>query len=76
MRPVREFQRRVRLALEENHMLPGDPNRVFNSFCRQSWEGRPQRGANRCDGTDSSAAARSNDDQGARRAIHSVENTS
>jgi small conductance mechanosensitive channel len=22
----------VRLALEENHMLPGDPNRVFNSF--------------------------------------------
>jgi len=31
-RPMREFQRRVRLALEENHMLPGDPNRVFNSF--------------------------------------------
>jgi small conductance mechanosensitive channel len=30
--PVREFQRRVRIALEENHMLPGDPNRVFNSF--------------------------------------------
>jgi small conductance mechanosensitive channel len=30
--PTREFQRRVRLALEENHMLPGDPNRVFNSF--------------------------------------------
>jgi moderate conductance mechanosensitive channel len=30
--PVREFQRRVRLALEENHMLPGDPNRVFNTF--------------------------------------------
>jgi moderate conductance mechanosensitive channel len=30
--PVREFQRRVRLALEENHMLPGDPMRVFNSF--------------------------------------------
>jgi small conductance mechanosensitive channel len=27
--PVREFQRRVRLALEENHLLPGDPNRVF-----------------------------------------------
>ncbi len=34
--PMREFQRRVRIALEENHMLPGDPNRVFNSFCRQS----------------------------------------
>jgi small-conductance mechanosensitive channel len=30
--PMREFQRRVRLALEENHMLPGDPNRVFNAF--------------------------------------------
>ncbi len=30
--PMREFQRRVRMALEENHMLPGDPNRVFNSF--------------------------------------------
>ena len=27
--PMREFQRRVRLALEENHMLPGDPNRIF-----------------------------------------------
>ncbi|HWE86389.1 MAG TPA: mechanosensitive ion channel family protein [Terracidiphilus sp.] len=30
--PVREFQRRVRLALEENHLLPGDPMRVFNAF--------------------------------------------
>ena len=30
--PMREFQRRVRLALEENHMLPGDPLRVFNAF--------------------------------------------
>ena len=29
--PVREFRRRVRLALEENHMLPGDPLRVYNS---------------------------------------------
>jgi len=27
--PVREFQRRVRLALEEKCMLPGDPYRVF-----------------------------------------------
>jgi small conductance mechanosensitive channel len=27
--PVREFRRRVRLALEENHMLPGDPFRVY-----------------------------------------------
>lgn len=29
---MREFQRRVRIALEEHHMLPGDPLRVFNSF--------------------------------------------
>ena len=27
--PVREFRRRVRLALEENHLLPGDPFRVY-----------------------------------------------
>ena len=30
--PVREFRRRVRLALEQNHLLPGDPNRVFQTF--------------------------------------------
>jgi moderate conductance mechanosensitive channel len=30
--PVREFRRRVRLALEEHHLLPGDPNRVFKAF--------------------------------------------
>lgn len=30
--PMREFQRRVRIALEEHHMLPGDPLRVFTSF--------------------------------------------
>jgi small conductance mechanosensitive channel len=29
--PVREFRRRVRLALEANNMLPGDPNRVFDT---------------------------------------------
>jgi moderate conductance mechanosensitive channel len=28
--PVREFKRRVRLALEENHLLPGDPFRVYS----------------------------------------------
>jgi len=28
--PVREFRRRVRLALEENQMLPGDPYRVYS----------------------------------------------
>lgn len=26
---IREFQRRVRLTLEENHLLPGDPLRVY-----------------------------------------------
>jgi moderate conductance mechanosensitive channel len=30
--PMREFQRRVRIALEEHQMLPGDPMRVFNAF--------------------------------------------
>jgi small conductance mechanosensitive channel len=30
--PLREFRRRVRLALEENHLLPGDPFRVFSNF--------------------------------------------
>jgi moderate conductance mechanosensitive channel len=29
---VREFRRRVRLALEQQHMLPGDPYRVFHSY--------------------------------------------
>jgi small conductance mechanosensitive channel len=33
--PLREFRRRVRLALEENHLLPGDPNRVFNTFVKE-----------------------------------------
>ena len=30
--PIREFRRRVRIALEENGLLPGDPNRVFREF--------------------------------------------
>jgi small conductance mechanosensitive channel len=30
--PVREFRRRVRLALEEHNLLPGNPYRVFSSF--------------------------------------------
>ena len=40
--PLREFQRRVRLALEQHNLLPGDPNRVFNSFLPEphSPEGR------------------------------------
>jgi small conductance mechanosensitive channel len=38
--PIREFQRRVRLALEEHHMLPGDPNRVFNLVGASAAAGR------------------------------------
>jgi small-conductance mechanosensitive channel len=34
--PVREFRRRVRLALEEKNLLPGDPCRVFQSFSATS----------------------------------------
>jgi moderate conductance mechanosensitive channel len=30
--PIREFRRRVRIALEDKGMLPGDPNRVFREF--------------------------------------------
>jgi small conductance mechanosensitive channel len=39
--PVREFRRRVRLALEEKHLLPGDPNRVFNTFMDKAASARP-----------------------------------
>ncbi|MGC1462717.1 MAG: mechanosensitive ion channel family protein [Terracidiphilus sp.] len=34
--PVREFRRRVRLALEQNHLLPGNPYRVVNTFAGQT----------------------------------------
>ncbi len=34
--PIREFRRRVRLALEQNHLLPGNPYRVFNTFPRDT----------------------------------------
>jgi small conductance mechanosensitive channel len=42
--PMREFRRRVRLALEEQALLPGDPNRVFG-------ENRDQGTGNRAQGT-------------------------
>lgn len=38
---IRDFQRRVRLALEVNHLLPGDPNRVFNTFTAEDRDGHP-----------------------------------
>jgi small conductance mechanosensitive channel len=34
--PIREFRRRVRLALEQHHLLPGNPYRVFNTFHGQT----------------------------------------
>jgi len=43
--PVREFRRRVRLALEEQHMLPGDANRVFSSFADKSTIGKARANA-------------------------------
>ncbi|MGA3333717.1 MAG: mechanosensitive ion channel family protein [Terracidiphilus sp.] len=39
--PVREFQRRVRLALEEHRFLPGDPYRVFTTFTTEGGENPP-----------------------------------
>ena len=39
--PMREFQRRVRLALQENGMLPGDPYRIFNTFTAEDRDGKP-----------------------------------
>jgi small conductance mechanosensitive channel len=39
--PVREFRRRVRLALEENNLLPGDPNRVFSFNSRLAGKSDP-----------------------------------
>ena len=38
--PVREFQRRVRLALEENHLLPGDPQPGVQRVCGERERGR------------------------------------
>jgi len=37
--PMREFRRRVRLALEEQGLLPGDPQRVY-----KAQEGEPESG--------------------------------
>jgi small conductance mechanosensitive channel len=38
--PVREFRRRVRLALEEKELLPGDPNRIFHPILNTATQGR------------------------------------
>jgi len=39
--PVREFRRRVRIALEQYNMLPGDPNRVFSFISRLAGKADP-----------------------------------
>lgn len=38
--PIREFQRRVRLALEEHRLLPGDPLRVYGAAAGRT-DGEP-----------------------------------
>jgi moderate conductance mechanosensitive channel len=38
---IREFQRQVRLALEENHLLPGDPLRVYGGAAAQNLAQEP-----------------------------------
>jgi len=40
--PCAEFRRRVRLALEKNHLLPATPYRVFNAFMDKAAGGRIQ----------------------------------
>jgi small conductance mechanosensitive channel len=50
--PVREFRRRVRLALEEQGLLPGDPNRVFHTFMDETSTGRSRRSAKAAPETD------------------------
>jgi small conductance mechanosensitive channel len=38
--PIREFRRRVRIALEDAGLLPGDPNRVFREFSAKGTAGQ------------------------------------
>ncbi len=54
--PVREFRRRVRLALEEQGLLPGNPYRVFNSFLDAGAAGRNQTAAEAASKPDPTAA--------------------
>jgi small conductance mechanosensitive channel len=54
--PEREFRRRVRLALEENHLLPGDPNRVFSAFAGRVAGGERMAGSETLAGSDPTKA--------------------
>ncbi|MFP5206840.1 MAG: mechanosensitive ion channel family protein, partial [Acidobacteriota bacterium] len=47
--PMREFQRRVRLALEEHRLLPGDPLRVYGAGAAA---GAPPRDSGRAEAPD------------------------
>jgi small-conductance mechanosensitive channel len=38
--PIREFRRRVRMALEDQGLLPGDPNRIFREFAGKPGQGQ------------------------------------
>jgi moderate conductance mechanosensitive channel len=44
--PIREFRRRVTLALEENHLLPGDPLRVYRTTTDSGIKPAPAAAAN------------------------------
>jgi moderate conductance mechanosensitive channel len=51
---IREFRRRVRIALDQNGMLPGDPNRVFQGKGAAGAAlpgGKPEEGAKAVDPT-------------------------
>ena len=48
--PIREFRRRVRIALEEQALLPGDPNRIFREFA-----GKPGSQSQLAEGADPTA---------------------
>jgi len=53
---MRETQRRIRIALAEHHMLPGDPNRVYNTDGAQSAGKTGEEPAPAANGPDPTAA--------------------
>jgi len=59
--PIREFQRRVRLALEKHHMLPGDPYRIFNTFTAEDRDA-PAGGAGTAGGSAGVGAAQAHEE--------------
>jgi len=53
---MRETQRRIRIALAEHHMLPGDPNRVYNTDGARSAGKTGEQPAPAANGPDPTAA--------------------